>query len=697
MIYKAVTETLENDFLKVVFDARYGKLLKLENKVTGWHIQNREELALSFDMLVPLPDKRNNRITGQKQDLTSLCRDEDGKRLTFTWSRLNSEFTGALDIVFTGIVSLEGGNLVFSSEVQNNSPYTVETVSYPCFGDISMPSPEEPIYRMHGEYAGMGKVELLPHFFNNMGYWGVDNPMHMVATPRSMFVLVGNDKQGLYTGCHDASCRELIQFTFELKPGNGESLFGTLPTEEEFGGKPVHLEYRLIHFPFLNSGESRVLSPVAVCPYTGTWHKGADIYKEWRKTWFKSPHTPEWAKEVHSWMQLHINSPEDELRCRYKDLVKYGEECARHDVKAIQLTGWNYGGQDRGNPSHDTDPRLGSWEDLKEAIDKIQSMGVKVVLFNKYTWSDRSLEWFRNKLVDYSAKDPYGDYYVYEGYSYQTPTQLSNINTRHLIPMCMNSAEWHKICCNEFKKSIGLGASGMLYDECQHHGGAFYCFDKNHGHHVPENIYAGDSLLSQDFHTIADSIDADFMFAGEALYDMQYSDYSMAYFRIEQGHIPLQRYINPNANIMVAATGFNDRCMLDLCLLYRYIISYEPYMFKGSIKDFPRTLEYGKKVDALRKRYKDYLWEAEYIDTQEALVMTDGKPHFPYSVFRQPETGKRAVAVANHNQSEEIKVMVVLDNPSRNLVSVSPEMPEPQNFYGNICIPQRSVAVIMEI
>ncbi len=38
---------------------------------------------------------------------------------------------------------------------------------------------------------------------------------------------------------------------------------------------------------------------------------------------------------------------------------------------------------------------------------------------------------------------------------------------------------------------------------------------------------------------------------------------------------------------MTAVTGFNDRNMLNQCLLYRYIISYEPYNFKGTAGGFP--------------------------------------------------------------------------------------------------------------
>lgn len=68
------------------------------------------------------------------------------------------------------------------------------------------------------------------------------------------------------------------------------------------------------------------MAPVVVRPYTGSWHTGVDFYKDWRKQWYQAAPLPEWARQVHSWYQLHINSPEDELRVKYRDLVQYGRD-----------------------------------------------------------------------------------------------------------------------------------------------------------------------------------------------------------------------------------------------------------------------------------------------------------------------------------------------------------------------------------
>src|SRR6185312_11926851 len=114
------------------------------------------------------------------------------------------------------------------------------------------------------------------------------------------------------------------------------------------------------------------------------------------------------------------------------------------------------------------------------------------------------------------------------------------------------------------------------------------------------------------------------------------------------------------APLMAAVRGFNARDEINLCLLYRYIISYEPYNFKGHITDFPLTLAYGQKIDALRRRYKAQLWDSEFRDTLGASVNSDGS--HKYSVF-VAASGKRSIVIVNEEFSKTIVAVVQLPNP----------------------------------
>jgi hypothetical protein len=696
------TAVLENDRIKATFDTQTGALVGLVNKATGWRIQNRPELGLSFKLLVPLADRRHNFVVGAEQKLASSEVSSDGTQARFVWEKLKPQHCGPLDIRLTATVTLDDDGLTFDAELHNGSPHVVESLTYPCLGDIPRPSPDETLTCVTCWFE-LFKKPLLPEFCNDRGYWGVDYPAQMSLSPHHQLVLIESEQQGLYVACHERELRGMTQFLFLLKPGYGDSLHFRAPADETISGKPVHLELDVSQFPYLAAGGTWRASPVVVRPYVGTWHKGADHYKRWLKTWLKHAKAPDWARDVHSWQQIHINCPEDDLRCRYTDLVKYGRDCAKHGVKAIQLVGWNNGGQDRGNPSHDTDPRLGTKEELRDAIAAIHKLGVKVVLFNKYTWSDTSTDWYRRELHKYAAKDPYGNPYNHPGYQYQTPAQLADINTRRFVPMCPLSKTWREIAGREFQKSLDLGAAGILYDEALAHGPAHYCFDPTHGHPVPGYIYGGDLPLAAEFRALADKRDPDFLLSGEALYPQLFAGYAVSYFRVDHLHKQCQRYYDPFALIMVAIHGFDDREKINVCLLNRYIMSYEPYNFKGRLDDFPLTIEYGKKMDALRRRYREYLWDAVFCDVFGAQVTVDGKPHVPYSVFVNPESGKRAVVVANHDATREIKARVELarqgelkETPAR-LVVATPEQPDAVETKGTLAIPARSVAVLMEV
>jgi len=688
---------LENEQLKVIFDNKTGALLSLTNKKTGWHIQKRPELALSFELLVPAPEKRNNPVLGSKQKLASAVVSNDKKTITFTWKNLESERSGLLDITLVGKVKIDSSGLSFNMEVENQSPYLIEAIAWPALGDVSAADKNKSLNLVQNSYDHINTDEIYPYFWNQVGYWGVDYPTKIHGTTESLHNLLAQDDQGLYIGIHDISCKERVEIAFQLKPGAGlgDGWGGNYPDSIE-SGIVSRVEMKLWHMSFVNPGEKYALSSVVFNPYEGSWHKGWDEYKKWFSTWHKVPQLPAWAKEVHSWMQLQMNSPEEEYRVKYTQLAEYAKQCAKHGVSAIQLVGWNDGGQDRGNPSNNTDPHLGTWQELKDAIAECERMGVHIILFNKYTWVDQSTKWYKDELYKYTIKDPYGNHFPAKGYNYQTITQLTGLNTRRLIPMCQMANTWREIAFKEFKKILDLGASGMLYDECQHHYDANYCWDKSHGHHVPTCVFAGDVPLAEGFRSLADAKNPDFLITGEALNDFQKNIYSLSYSRQGIGHMPLPKYINPYGLQMIAAMNFDARPQINICLRCNFIISYEPYFFKGHLEDFPKTISYGEKVDKLRRNYSDYLWHGEFRDTLGATVMNGNERYGLYSVFVNHQNNKRAVVVINGDFKNDIEVLVDLPK-AQNLVMITPENQEEKNYKGGkIKIPCNGAVVIIE-
>jgi hypothetical protein len=690
--------SLENDAILVEFDQDTGALTHFENKRTHWSVSPRAEMAESFDMFVPMPDRAYNPVLGVRNRLASAVKSKDGMQLTLIWDSLESEYAGKLDIRFEATVTLNGPQVSFSGKIDNRTQYTVSSVEWPILGDLKAPTPGGSLTREYPSYGNMVRAQIYPNMPDDLGEYGTNYPT-LAANNGGYglvrYILISAQNQGLYLGTHDTTARELVSYTTELKPGYETNYQKTVPKVDAIDGHPVRMVLGAVHFPFLNAGEAGPLSTVVLNPYESDWHSGVDIYKKWKSTWFKTPPSPAWVDDVNSWQQIQINSAEDDLRTQYRDLPRRAEEAAKNGISAIQLVGWNNRGQDRDNPSFDTDPRLGSIDDLKNSIAAIEKMGVHVILFQKYIWADITTDWYKSELHNEVAIDPYGIPYQFRGYEYQTPEQLNGINTRRFAPSCVSDQKWLDLSGREFQKTLDLGASGMLYDEVFHHGGAFYCFSTTHGHHSPASLWPGDLRMGALFRNmVGKTVGEDhFLFAGEDPYDLEEQTYSLSYFRISPGNIPAERYAAPFRPMMIAINGFDDRESINRALLDRYILSYEPFQFKGDLKDFSTTLEYGKKVDALRKRYRDYLWDAEFRDTLGATVTRDGKPYGDYSVFRT-SSGKLAVVLVNDGRDPE--ALTVKMDGAKNYVLASPESMEAHSSTGILTVAARSAVVLMQ-
>jgi hypothetical protein len=680
---------LQDSEFVVAFDPATGALTRMEHKPTNWTVQRRPALGVSFRMLVPIPGRRANFVLGQKQKAASVQKISDSQ-VKLVWKDLQSEHGGVLPITFTAIVTLTNGKLTFDGTLDNKSTNVVETIDYPYFGDLNPPTRESTVAARTMWYGNLGSDDIYPNFGNGKGYWGVDFPTRSYGSHRSAFCLLQAQTEGMYIEVSDISLPYYVEWTFEQHPGVVHG--SVVPKTDEFSGFPVHLDFRMCHFVFAHPGAEKKLIPIVMRGYKGDWHAGVDVYKEWRNTWFKKPHLPDWAKEVHSWTMLRMNTPEEDYTISYKKFLEYGEEYAKYGVKAVQLIGWNLGGQDRDDPSQSIDPGLGTWQEFHDSIAKVQSLGVNVILFGKLNFADLTSKWYKDELYKYECKDPYGIPYMHGGYTYLTPTQLADINTRRRAVMDFADPRYRAIAEKEFDKVLALGSTGWLWDEICHHASVLYNFAPGHGYNPPGYIYGGDLPLSKALREAADKVSPDFLFGGEGQHD-----WLMQYFPVNEAGLsaaPICQYMDTQHSLMIAGvSGFDDREQLNMVLLKRCVAQYEPFLYKGHLHDFPMTMAYGKKIDDLRRKYKAYLWDGAFRDNLGAEVSTE-KPH-QYSVFLA-ESGKRAVVVVNPSSDAAITAKVSMPNPGT-LIVVSPEDPEGKATNGTLEVPARSVAVVIEV
>jgi hypothetical protein len=676
---------LEDDRMIVAIDRHTGCIDKLESKDGAWKLR-----GAGMRLHVPAPEHRFHYLT--ERHAAKPVIESDTNHATITWTGFESDRMGKLDIEVKESVQLAGGGVHFSYQIRNGSPAVIESYTYPRLAGLKPPAGDKRMSQAAWSYSGMGSDSLWPTFGNQVGYYGYDTPAQLRHLGTDIqFCLVLSDTRGLYLGYHDPGQKQTVQVCFFLSPAYVDSFNSSTIASGKVADSAIGIDPN--HLCFVQPGASQSSEALVLEPFSGDWHGGADIYKAWRGSWAKAPKMPQWVKDVHSWQQIQINSSEDRLSFPYKDLVKVAQACQRWGVKAVQLTGWQIGGQDRDFPLHDIDPRLGTAQEFKDAIAASRKMGVEIVLFNKYAWADVTAPAYANEFRKFAIEDPYGDPYLFNGYNYDTPTQISGINARHGAGMCQASPAWRKRALEEFRKSVDLGASGILFDECQWHISP-YCFSRTHGHGVPGAVFSGDVPLIEGFREIIDP--EQFVFAGESPYDLELQTYDMSYFRINRGFVPFARYLKPFAPMSVAVTGDNDRQMINACLLYRFSMSYEPRDFHGELDEIPASMTYGRAVDDLRRRYREWLWEAEFRDTLGAKVTAGGTPLDTYAVF-QRQDGRRAVVFANMSDTDRVVCEVTLDHAgTADLKWVSPEQPDPSPWPGKLELAPGMAAVVIQ-
>ena len=657
--------TLQDAKMQAVFDGDSGLLLRLDNGATHWVNEQHPELGIPFRFGLFSPGQKHEFAYFQKHHTVETQKVSD-REIRFRWKDLVDEHGKSVPMTFAADVTLTNGALMFAATVENQSTMMIESVDYPYVGELNE-APEGTLLSLkHMWYGSLPSQDI--------------SKKPTAQTKQSLFCLLQSTNQGLYVDMHDATQPYLINFFVDRR---------NLTTAAD---SPVRTDFRASHVAYVHPDSTVALAPVVFRFYEGDWHAGVDLYKEWRATWFKQPHLPAWIKDVNSWQQLQICSPEQDFRVAYTNLISYAQQCADNGVSAIQLVGWNHWGQDGGDPAQDIEPGLGTWQQLHDFVAQSQAKGVKIILFAKLNWADLTMAWYTNELYMYQCMDPNGKRYEQGGYQYYTPTQLANIGVHRRAVMDFCDPDYRNAATKEFEKILALGSAGWLWDEVCHHASVLYNYGAGHGYRPPGYLYGGDLALSAQLRAAADKVSPDFLFSGEGPEDWLCQYFPCSYFRINADSVPVCRYIDPQEPLMVAVTGFDDREMLNLILMDRYIIEYEPFNFKGYLEDFPLTLTYGKKIDALRRKYREYLWDATFRDTLGAHVASDGNSL--YSVF-VTATGKRAVVVVNMESSKPITAKVDLPQPAK-LMMATPEDLNSKPTDGVLTIPARSATVVME-
>jgi hypothetical protein len=696
--------TISDQRTTVVFDGRTGGLRSLAHATLGT-FSDAGDAAELYVLEIPHGGDRTVCVRTGKQVISAVETSPDGRSVLLRWNALlasdNTPVAGEVRVM----AKLDGAGrllLAFGADLPDAG---VEAVHFPSIAGVAPESGNRLDWR-GVDYSQGTRVELLPHFENNSPYWGTEFPDYassalrpeVICNPTSPFVQLDAGPGGLLIRPAHPTL-EFIGWRASLVPGYRDSMTRT-PAEA------ATVTFDAIHLPDVASNRIE-LPEMSVGFYEGKWTSAVPAMRAGQGPTRRSPAS--WLEEPRAWLQVQLMSTERDPRYTFDDLIEIIEECAEQGIGAIQIVGWNEGGQDGLVPVHIPAEKLGGEAGLRRALARARELDVKTVLYVKYQWVEKPGPYWDDFATDICL-DANRQPYAQPGPVYLSSRKRYGVNTPWYVPLCFSRPALRRRFAQEVAGLARWGADGILADESLYHGRALLCFADDHSHAPGASTYLWDGDFVEDIRRAAAVHNADFVIAAEGCYDAQYEHYDVSYFRSHSPrHVPTARMLRPRARIVTALIGFDDRNLVNQALLDGYGMSLEPFNFKGRPGDMPDTVAYARDVDRLRTRLAPMLWNGVIQPDGGAAVgvtvtdaSTGGLPAEPavqWSMWRD-EAGRAAIVVVNAAEHgcelalsiPELREPVVL-RPDGLVVDGSvPAEP----LGSGLVLPPRSAAVIVD-
>jgi len=511
---------------------------------------------------------------------------------------------------------------------------------------------------------------------------------------------LSDGENALYFGYNDQS-GSTTWFNFELSPGYGEVLSwgqGTWPDPERLQpDQALGLQIAAVKMPFIQPGEYYKTAALVLSFRRGLWHSCAERYRAWCDTWMRFEARPQWLDECDAWWSLQMLTAEDTVYHRFEDIPALARQAREYGVGLLQLIGWNLRGQDRGTPCHAVDPRLGTEEEARAAIDECEAMGVRVNLFSKFIWADTAESWTHNELHGYAVRNPRGEAYVHPGATYETLSSLTQHSSWTWYEMCLNSLQYQEIALREMAIIRALGASATQYDQCQSHF-RYYCFDSSHDHRYGESLSRGSIELARRFHEESIRENPEFVLSGENVSDVLGQYYAINYCRIwQRDFVPIFAYTFPEIRSTDCNVGFQERNSMHQCILNGHIINYEIGNLKGHLSDAPQMVAYGGQLLAMRRKLADYLWHGRFRDRLgvELEIIRGIAEQVAWSRFDHAEDNSCCVVLVNYGR-KPVEAKVLIDGCGAVCSVYRPGKKAEKRDNTSIALAGESIAVLLQ-
>jgi len=658
-----MNHVLANENIHVEIDPVHGRIVQLSDRRRGIHLVGEPRLAENFRIRVPLPNWEGHYIRGSEQALAAVTRGPD--RLELSWENLKSAH-GVFPICFTLTLTLEPDGVLFRSSVANRSPYPVAEVFTPMLGGLANAA-ERNDWVFHrvsgaGRITGTGEERLFYREFNH-AYLGTSDPLELLPYPTLLSMpwldlYHRTRRHGVYFSPEDPEPR-LGSWVLQLRPTvNWGGTHWEWP-DPKHESEPIGLALGWVTFPFVATGADYTSAPVAVRFHDGIWYEAARLYRRWYDRHFKIDRIGDWLDAADAWQSTIIQFPDGTIGYRFRDLPNLARAALSAGINVIQVDGWNCGGLDRNYPQYEPDPRLGTPEELREAVAECQRLGVRVLLFTNLVQVHVNTDWYRKELHAYTVRDyhggimsPFGwDYCYIGGHVLPMRHLMTNANVAH--------PRFNAIVQDQLMNVVRAGAAGTQIDKLHCGMGADFNPDLTQA----PDLNVTDPMIRcvAEHLAAAQRVDPAYRIAGEAYWDRLVPYVSATYSRHWYTDRPQTTLVTfPELRQTACITGHSDFRLVTNALRLGLIVNLEAKNLHGCAADAPAMIPFVKAALALRRRLRDVMWDSRIVDHHGLVIAGDAR--VLYTLHASRRTPGKYALILNHFAPESLRVEVALRN-----------------------------------
>ncbi len=508
---------LENQNIQIGFDGQ----ARLSLLSMGGGNAIAAPSSTSFKLVFKKGENWENTVVSGGQSFT--VREEPGA-VTFT-ARTLEYSGGTAQIGLRLTVRLDGEHLRFSAEIDNREPDAwVTDFEYPYIGvvrslggDGAGPDLLFPIQ------SGM-RVPDVGRFLSGHGDSEVGSTTFGFGPSRE----IGNCSFGTtYPGYASMQWMAL--------EGSGRTLFLQSQdadhhvTDLRVLGAPTaegDITLVLDKLAFVREGETWQAPDAVLSFYAGSWHKGADLYAGWAKTWRPSHEKPEWVKNMNGYYLVIMKQQFGTEMWPYHTIPKLYELAKATGCDTVGLFGWYDSGHDNQYPDLKVSESLGGAQALKDGIRQVQEEGGSVTLYYQGHLIDTTTEFYQNGGDQYVCRSKDGIPYLEWYNKAHNSTYLKYFTNKSFATSCPCCPEWRELMEEKAEWVRSFGPDGVLYDQI---GGMppRPCFDERHPHPKGKpslSMPGGRKLLMDGIQRRTKELDSQYGFFSEHITDV-YSAY----------------------------------------------------------------------------------------------------------------------------------------------------------------------------